>query len=351
METTMKEKSLTVLVLAGGDSAEREISLDSARGMAKAVAQIGHRVLIADPARPEIEPTEDGSAVFGDAAIGETPPDVIDGGFESRLEFIRRIASYREYGVDIVLNGLHGGAGEDGTIQAVLDYIGLPYTGSRAAACALAMDKYRSKRLAQAAGVNVPKGLFFGRPEMAAGAAAKTIREQLAPPVVVKPNTQGSSVGLTVVASFEDLEGALAEAFRFDDQVIVENYVAGSEITVAILEDEGALPVLEIRPRSGLYDYYHKYQAGACEYLVPAPLGPAVAEAIAESARRTFHALGCRVYARVDFRLDAEGQHYMLETNTLPGMTALSLVPKAAKAAGIGYTDLVSRILRLSLQR
>jgi D-alanine-D-alanine ligase len=347
----VSRQSLTVLVLAGGDSAERDVSLDSGLGMAKAVQELGHHVLVADPARPDIAPTEDLSKIFGDATIDETPPEVIDDVFGARADFLQTLAAYKQHGVDIVLNGLHGGVGEDGTIQAVLDYIGIPYTGSGAAACALAMDKHRAKMLAETVGVPVPKGRLLNRVESTAKTIAQTVRENLSLPVVVKPNNQGSSVGLTVVASIKDLDDAVAKAFRFDDKILIEEYIAGAEITVAMLEGEVAPPVLEIRPKSGLYDYYHKYQSGASDYLVPAPLDKAVAEAISESAGRAFSVLGCQVYGRVDLRLGNDGRHFLLEVNTLPGMTALSLVPKAAKAAGIGYAELVSRILRLSLDK
>ena len=346
----MSKKQITVLVLAGGDSAERDVSLDSARGMAQAAAEAGHRVLVADPARPDIEPSEDLTPVFGDAAIGEKPPDVTGDVYGARRDFVQALANYRAYGVDMVLNGLHGGGGEDGTIQAVLEYLGIPYTGSGAAASALAMDKYRSKHLVQAMGVPVANSVYLHRTARDDGSLEPTVRDRLSLPVVVKPNSQGSSVGLTVVASHRDLVEAADKAYVLDDYIIVEEYIAGHEITAAMLEGED-LPLLEVRPKSGLYDYFHKYQHGATEYMVPAPLDAQVAGAIAESARRAFDTLGCRVYGRVDFRLGEDGRHYFLEANTLPGMTSTSLVPKAAKHVGIGYTELVDRILRLSLSR
>jgi len=346
----LSNKRLTVLVLAGGDSAERDVSLDSARGMAQAAAKAGHRVLVADPARPDIVPSEDLAPVFGDAAIGEAPPNVIDDVYGAREKFVQMLADHRAYGADLVLNGLHGGVGEDGTVQAVLEFLGIPYTGSGAAACALAMDKHRSKHIVQSLGVPVAESVFLRRSAIEAGSIEAAVRERLSLPVVVKPNNQGSSVGLTVVASERDLAEAADKALRHDDNVIVEEYIAGFEITAAVLEGEN-LPLLEIRPKSGLYDYFHKYQHGATEYLVPAPVDVGVADAIAESSRQAFHALGCRVYGRVDFRLGEDGRHYFLEVNTLPGMTSTSLVPKAAKHVGIDYTQLVDRILRLSLNR
>jgi D-alanine-D-alanine ligase len=348
----VNKKQLTVLVLAGGDSAERDVSLDSARGMAQAAREVGHRVLVADPARPEVSPSDDWAFVLGDASIGEVPPDVIEDVYGARVRWAKTLAGYKSSGIDIVLNALHGGTGEDGTVQAILDFAGIPSTGSGMGACALAMDKYRSKHMAQSVGVGGAKSVFLHRKRPAGdeGSFATQILDSLQLPVVVKPNNQGSSVGLTVVASRVDLDEAVEHAFRFDDNVIVEEYIPGAEITAAILEGED-LPLLEIRPKSGLYDYFHKYQSGATEYLVPAPLDEAVAQAVAESARRAFHTLGCEVYGRVDFRLDEQGRHFFLEVNTLPGMTANSLVPKAAKSAGIGYTELVDRILRLSINK
>lgn len=346
----MSKRQLTVLVLAGGDSAERDVSLDSARGMAKAAADAGHRVLVADPARPDIKPSEDPMPVFGNAAIGETPPDVIDDVFGARRGFIKTLADFGSYGVHMVLNGLHGGAGEDGTVQAVLEFLGVPYTGSGAAASALAMDKYRSKHLVQSMGVPVANSVFLHRSARDDGSLEQSVCDRLSLPVVVKPNSQGSSVGLTVVASERDLAEAADKAFGLDDYIIVEEYITGQEITAAMLDGED-LPLLEVRPQSGVYDYFHKYQHGATEYVVPAPLEARVADAVAESARRAFDTLGCRVYGRVDFRLGEDGRHYFLEVNTLPGMTSTSLVPKAAQHIGIGYTELVDRILRLSQSR
>ena len=346
----MSKRQITVLTLGGGDSAERDVSLDSARGMAQAARESGYRVLGADPARPDIAPSEDLTAVFGDASIGESPPEVTGGLYGARRQFARTLADYRTYGVDMVLNGLHGGAGEDGTIQAVFEYLGIPFTGSGAAACALAMDKFRSKQFVQALGVPVANAVFLHSRARDDGSLEQTVRERLSLPVVVKPNNQGSSVGLTIVASHRDLPEAADKAFALDDFIIVEPYIAGYEITAAMLEGED-LPLLEIRPKSGLYDYFHKYQHGATEYIVPAPLDKKVSDAISESCRLAFQSLGCRVYGRVDLRLDEDGRHYFLEVNTLPGMTSTSLVPKAAKHLGIDYTELVDRILRLSLNR
>jgi D-alanine-D-alanine ligase len=347
----MPASTLTVLLLAGGDSAERDVSLSSSRGIAQALREAGHRVLACDPARPHITPTEYDEAIFGNAKIGAEPPVIDVDVHAAREAFVKLLLQADTFKVDVVFMGLHGGAGENGTIQAVLEYLGLPFTGSSATACAHAMDKQRAKILAEAAGVAVPAGLHFDASALAAGTLEQQVRETVGLPAVVKPNSQGSSVGLTIVEKFSDLDAAARLALSCDRTVLIERYIEGRELTQAVLEDGPDTPVLEIRPKGGLYDYFHKYQSGQTEYLVPAPLEPAVARAVLESSKRTFAAIGLSVYARIDFRLDSAGKHYMLEANTLPGMTSLSLVPKACAAAGMSYTELCDWIVRKSLSR
>lgn len=347
----MAQRSLTILLLAGGDSAERDVSLSSGRGIAKALRENGHRVLVADPARPEIAPTDHDDTVFGDARINAEPPRIDPDVYRSRAEFVKLLAGISSYKVDVVFNGLHGGAGEDGTVQAVMEYLGIPFTGSGSAGSAFAMDKQRAKILAEHAGVRVPPGLHFERSALHAGTLEQQVRESVGLPAVVKPNAQGSSVGLTIVHDFKDLDRAAQHAFEADRSILVERYIAGREITQAILEDGPDLPVLEIRPKSGLYDYFHKYQSGNTEYLVPAPIDASSARETLESAKRAFAALNLSVYTRFDFRLDPEGHPWLLEANTLPGMTAQSLVPKAAAVAGMSYNDVCEFIVRKSLER
>jgi D-alanine-D-alanine ligase len=213
------------------------------------------------------------------------------------------------------------------------------------------MDKQRAKILVEAAGVPVPPGLHFEASALAAGTLEQQVREFVGLPAVVKPNSQGSSVGLTIVDKFSDLDQAARLALSCDKSVLIERYIEGRELTQAILEEGPDTPVLEIRPKGGLYDYFHKYQSGNTEYLVPAPVEPAVARAVLESSKRAFAALGLSVYSRIDFRLDPNGRHYMLEANTLPGMTPTSLVPKACAAVGMSYTELCDWIVRKSLAR
>jgi len=346
----MTKADTTVLVIAGGDSPERDVSLDSSQGIAVALRDAGYRVLVADPSRPDITPTEDDAEIFTHAGINTEPPEVEDD-FTDRAEFTRILTGYQSYGIDVVFNGLHGGAGEDGTIQAVMEYLGLPFTGSRAAGSALAMDKHRSKHLAAAAGVPVPRGIRFERSALATGTLEPMVRETMSLPLVVKPNAQGSSVGLSIVHDFAAIDEAAAAAFAVDTAILVEEYIEGREITLAYLEGQERIPVLEIRPKSGLYDYRHKYQSGHSEYLVPAPIDESVAQAVAQSTRQVVHALDLSIYGRVDYRLNADGQHYLLEANTLPGMTSTSLVPKMCAAIGVDYVELCDRIVRLSLSR
>jgi D-alanine-D-alanine ligase len=233
----------------------------------------------------------------------------------------------------------------------MLEYLGIPFTGSSATACAHAMDKHRAKILAAAAGVPVPPGLHFEASALAAGTLEQQVRESVGLPAVVKPNSQGSSVGLTIVEKFSDVDSAARLALSCDKSVLIERYIEGRELTQAILEGGPDTPVLEIRPRGGLYDYFHKYQSGNTEYLVPAPVEPDVARAVLDASQQTFAALGLSVYSRIDFRLDPQGRIFMLEANTLPGMTPLSLVPKACAVAGMSYTELCDWIVRKSLAR
>jgi D-alanine-D-alanine ligase len=339
-------KKYNILLLAGGDSAERDVSLSSAKNILEALEALGHRVNVADPQDPQLPPKETRKMVLS-AGIAETPPAAKEGG--GRSAFLALLGKWKDSGLDIVFNALHGGAGEDGTIQAMLEYLDIPFTGSGATACALAMDKSIGKNLCSRAGVPVSDGFSIDTRDVPVAALKEKIADYPGFPAVVKPNNQGSSVGVTVVRTPGEVDDAVAKTERFGHTLVVEKYIAGSEITVSVL-GKRALPVLEIKPKSGLYDYLHKYTAGASEYIVPAPLDDALAGSFAGHAVTAFQTLGCCVYGRVDFRLSEKNEPVMLEVNTLPGMTRRSLVPKAAKAAGVEFPELVEQILHLSLQ-
>jgi D-alanine-D-alanine ligase len=244
--------------------------------------------------------------------------------------------------VDVIFLALHGGAGEGGTLQALLDLVGLPYTGSGPLASAMAMDKDVAKRLFRDAGVPTPDWLM-------APAPLEEVASRLGFPVVVKPSKQGSSVGLTVVRRPEEYEAAVALAFRYDDEVMIERFIPGREVTVPVL-GSAALPVGEIIPQKEIFDYECKYQPGMAEEIFPADLTDAQARAVQDLALRAHRALKLSNYSRIDFRLDAEGRFWCLEANTLPGMTANSLYPRGARAAGIAFPEVCEQICRLALE-
>lgn len=334
-----------IIVLLGGYSSEREVSLVSGRAVGGALRQLGYEVVYLDPADGRIQWNENDSPV-----VHEMPPPCKNPDPEElkkrRQQFHHLIGILIEEQPDFVFNALHGGEGEDGHWQALLDMLGIPYNGSDAIASAMAMHKSVAKKLFDAAGVLTPRSLMF--PENTPiDKTEPQISAHLRYPVVVKPDCEGSTVGLSIVAD----KSGLSRAFSLSESygaVLVEEYIEGREITVAILGDQ-ALPVIEIIPEGGFYDYVHKYQKGKTQYVCPADLLKSSAEKVQHLALKAFQSLGCSGYARVDFRLGLDSRFYCLEVNTLPGMTETSLVPKAAKAAGIEFPELIDTIIRLSL--
>jgi D-alanine-D-alanine ligase len=313
---------LKIVVMLGGLSAERAVSLSSGAGVVKALRSLGHTVVELDPEKPD----------------WVLPPET-----------------------DAVFLALHGTYGEDGTVQAQLEKLGVPYTGCDSEASRLAFDKVLTKQRCIAAGVPTAKFLVVE--------SAKTPWPMgWQPPLVVKPVRQGSSVGLQFVERVSDWKSSLREAFRHDSQVLVEEKIVGRETTVGILDGK-ALPVVEVCPKAGVYDYRNKYTAGNTEYFCPADFDAATTKRIQDAALGAFRAIGGRDYARVDVMVREVGQasslpargdkagslnHYepiVLEVNTLPGMTEMSLLPKAAKAAGLSYEKLCQRMIELALER
>ncbi|HEX6265266.1 MAG TPA: D-alanine--D-alanine ligase, partial [Burkholderiales bacterium] len=245
-------------------------------------------------------------------------------------------------GVDVAFLALHGGAGEDGTLQAMLDLTGIPYTGSGMLGSAIAMDKDIAKRLMLSAGVPTPEWLM-------APATVADVAEVVGWPAVVKPSKQGSTVGLTVVKDPKDFDDAVAEAFRYDDEVMIERFIPGRELTVPVL-GEDPLPVGEIIAQHEIFDYECKYQPGMAEEIFPADLTGAQVVTVQMLALKTHRALKLQGYSRVDFRLDADNTFWCLEANTLPGMTAASLFPKGAAAAGIPFPEVCERICEIGIE-
>lgn len=323
----------------GGASAERDVSLASGLRIVDALAGRGHSVIALDPAVGVLDaPALD---ELRRSKVGTEPPSLealagLAGGLRSDLASIPEV---RE--ADVVFLALHGGEGEDGTVQALLDMAGVRYTGSGHLASALAMDKDLSKTLFRAAGVQTADWLMAPR-------SVDEVEQILGFPVVVKPSKQGSTVGLTVVREPSALEGAITEAFRYDDEVMIERFIPGRELTVGVLGSE-ALPVGEIKPAKEIYDYECKYTAGMAIEEFPANLSQYVTKQLQVQAQQAFAALKLRGYARIDFRLNDGGECYCLEANTLPGMTELSLIPQGAAAAGISFGQLCERIVQLAL--
>ena len=309
-----------VAVLFGGDSPEREVSLSSGRALCSALEVAGFLV----------EPLE-----------ADSP--------RRMLEMAGRSDA------DVFFIALHGSWGEDGRIQAALGLMGKVYTGSGATACALAMDKRASKALFTADGVPTPRALCLFPGDRVSGAAEGKAADALKrwARIVIKPSGCGSTVGVTIVSSQAEVEEALSLAFSFDSAVLVEEYIPGREITVTVWEEReetSLLPVIQIEPRQGFYDYQAKYTPGQTEYLCPAPMAPVELERVAGAAVAAHRSLGCRVFSRVDMRLTREGHPYVLEVNTVPGMTAMSLVPRSAAAMGWGFDELARRIVRSSME-
>jgi D-alanine-D-alanine ligase len=330
---------MKITVLMGGTSSERDVSLASGIRIVEALRQRGHQVTAVDTAHGILGPAEE-QALLSGGVVKTLPPDTnalmrLNAQLPSTLRSLPA--------TDVLFLALHGGQGEDGTLQALLDLTRVPYTGSGHLASALAMDKDLSKKLFRAAGVPTADWLM-------APASVDEVRSALGFPVIVKPSKQGSTVGLTLVKQPNMLPAAIEEAFQFDDEVMIEQFIAGRELTVGILGDE-ALPVGEIIPKHEIYDYECKYTAGMAEERFPADLSPSETATIQALARRAFDALKLRGYARIDFRMATDGTFFCLEANTLPGMTQLSLIPQAAAASGIGFGELCERIVRLALDQ
>ncbi len=331
---------LRVAVLFGGTSSERDVSIASGAQVVKALRSAGHDVIAVDTAKGVLAADDEHRLLT--AGVAPEPPT------ESTLDLLRSgdttaIAKAPEMqGVDVIFLALHGGTGEDGTLQALLDLTGLPYTGSGMLGSALAMDKDVAKRLFEFASVPTPAWLM-------APADAAAVEREIGWPAVVKPSKQGSTVGLTIVRERNGLAAAIDEAFRHDDEVMIERFVPGRELTVPVL-GERALPVGEIIPKHEIFDYECKYQPGMAEEIFPAAIPAAIAVDAQRLALAAHHALKLRGYSRVDFRLDAGGTLWCLEVNTLPGMTAASLFPKGAAAAGIPFPELCDRLCRLALE-
>lgn len=326
-----------IALLVGGTSPERQVSKMSGKGVLQALKDLKYPTTLIDPAYGLKQPKEE-EQFFAEKDFAEV----------SNRNCITAINSDLLDDIDVVFSALHGKWAEDGTIQSLLELRGLKYTGSKVLASALAMDKEMSKVIFQRAGVQTANWRIVNNSNLDSKSLIAEINSELGFPCIIKPNDQGSTVGLTLVNDEKDVIEGIKLALQYSSKALIEKYIPGKELTVAILLNE-ALPVLEIVPKSGMYDYKHKYTSGMSEYIVPAEIPEEVSNIAKQQAIEAFNALGCDGYARADFRLNDNNELYCLEVNTLPGMTATSLVPKAAKAVGISFEELIKKIIQQAL--
>ncbi|MDR0221239.1 MAG: D-alanine--D-alanine ligase [Lachnospiraceae bacterium] len=341
---------MNIVVLAGGISTERDVSLVSGKMVYQALRAGGHRVVLLDVYLGLDRDVADPLAVFGEnvdwaAGIADIKASAPD------LEAVKKLRGGGAKGffgphvlaicqaADVVFIALHGESGENGKIQACFDLLGIKYTGSGPLGSALAMDKTLSTQLFAANGIPTPRGVSLER-----GEAAKI--PAIAFPCIVKANSGGSSIGVTIARNEAEYAEALADAWRYDEIALVEEFIEGREFSVGVLAG-AALPIVEIAPKQGFFDYANKYQAGAVVETCPAVLSPEKTGEMQKLAERVFQILRLKNYARIDFMMDKDENLYCLEANTLPGMTPASLLPQEAKAAGIEYAALCEKIVSL----
>jgi D-alanine-D-alanine ligase len=333
------ESIMRIAVLFGGVSEERDVSVASGAQVVRALTSLGHDVIAVDTARGALPPAEHAQLMTTGVAVEPPSAQTLSLVRRNARMLVREAPELRQ--ADVVFIALHGGSGEDGTIQALFDLAGIPYTGTGHFGSAYAMDKDVAKRLFRSADVPTPDWLM-------APVDTHAVTAALGFPVIVKPNKQGSSVGLTVVGDQDALSDAVDRAYRYDGEVMVERFVAGRELTVGVLEGR-ALVVGEIRPRlDAVFDYASKYQPDGADEIFPADLPTETTTLIRDLAVRAHHAVKAGSYSRVDFRLDEAGQPWCLEVNTVPGMTATSLLPQSAEAAGLDFPHLCERLCEIA---
>ncbi|MEP7145827.1 MAG: D-alanine--D-alanine ligase [bacterium] len=345
---------MNIILITGGPSSEREVSLASSKSILTALRDLGNNVTVIDPIYGNELISED---VIFKSCVSKDSPSI------EELKEIKRSADRKILecvnsdlfdNIDLAFLGVHGKFGEDGKIQTLLELRGIKYTGSDVFSSALAMDKHISKIILNSAGIKTPESIVLtDSARIDYELLNKIILDSTGYPCVVKPNDEGSTVGLSIVkADVEDvqLQRSIDLAFMYSDKVLIEQFIKGRELTVPVIGEE-TFPVIEIRPKGGFYDYEHKYTKGMTEYFCPADIHPDIGQEVKAEAMTAHRSLGCSVYSRVDFILDDKNEIYCLEVNTLPGMTETSLVPKSAAANGMDFTRLIEKLIELSLQK
>lgn len=331
---------MKIAVMFGGTSEERDVSIASGSQVVRALRSKGHDVVPIDTAVGVLDAEAEKKLLASDvrtAPPGSEQLDVLRTGDATSI-----MRAPEMNGIDVIFLALHGGAGEGGQLQALLELTGIPFTGSGMLGSAMAMDKDVTKRLLEVVGVPTPAWLM-------APAEQIDVEEHIGYPAVVKPSKQGSTVGLSIVKRPEDLQAAIDQAYKFDDEVMIERFIPGRELTVPVLGDD-VLPVGEIFPKNEIFDYESKYQQGGAEEVFPADLTGPETITVQMLALKAHRALKLRGFSRIDFRLDTQGGFWCLEANTLPGLTAASLFPKGAAAAGIPFPELCEKLCRLAIE-
>lgn len=338
---------MKIAVIFGGISTERNVAITGGRSVIEALTGLGHEIIACDPA-------------FGADFQAKSETLISD---MSQFNDIDEIASYNPRNYIDAINSplfddieaafivLHGKYGEDGLIQSLLEFRGIPYTGSNVKSSSLSSDKSASKTCFISAGVLTPPWTLVSREGIKKEGLSKDIRTQFGKEIVVKPNDQGSTIGLTIIkgGNLDEIEAALELAAKYSSDVLIEQYIGGRELTVGIVDGD-ALPIIEIEIEDGFYDYEHKYTKGKTNYICPAELSDDITEFTQTMALAAYHSLGCSGFGRVDFRLDEEGQPFCLEVNSIPGFTSQSLVPKAAKLVGIEFPELCDKLIKIAIQ-
>ena len=350
---------MKIVVLAGGLSTERDVSINSASKVCKALREKGHQAVILDIFLGHGKTGDSLEGIFeGDPQLTQMSDTIRS--VDPDLEAVKAMRTENPdclFGpnvieicrmADIVYMGLHGAEGENGKVQAAFDVLGIKYTGSGYLGSAMAMDKGVAKKMFQAAGIPTPKGFTVKKGEQD---SVKRVVSELGFPCVVKPCCGGSSVGVSFAEDEAQYQDALELAFRYENEVVVEECIHGREFSAGVVAGE-ALPIIEIIPKTGFYDYKNKYQAGLTEEICPAPISAEDTERVQRLAERVYEALHLDAYGRVDFLMDkADGELYCLEANTLPGMTPTSLIPQMAAAEGMDYGELCEKIIEVSLKK
>ena len=341
---------MNIVVLAGGNSTEREVSISSGQGVCQALRERNHKAILVDAYFGK--ESMDGE-LFSEkydteqaAAWMRSQSSSLEEVMKTRKEFFGPHVLEICQKADIVFLALHGANGEDGKVQSVLDLMGVKYTGCGPLSSGMAMDKGITKMVFEAKGIPTPKGMTLEKNDCSSYLSDYGMDF----PVIVKPWCGGSSVGVCIAHNQQEYKAALMEAFSYENQVVVEQFITGREFSVAVVDGK-AYPVIEIAPLEGFYDYKNKYSAGSCVETCPADLSASLTKEMQMYAEKGYEALNLQAYARLDFLMEEDGSMYCLEANTLPGMTPTSLIPQEASVIGMNYPQLCEKLIEVSLKK